>query len=57
MKKLVLLLLLATAGTAVAYGVTCPLHTYASCYNTGETAPSGAHKYHCSCNDDVWVGR
>jgi hypothetical protein len=38
-------------------GVTCPLHNYASCYDTGQIAPNGgtAHKWHCSCGDDVWV--
>jgi hypothetical protein len=41
----------------LAADVTCPLHTYASCYNTGQISPTGsmAHKYHCSCGDDVWV--
>ena len=41
---------------ALAYAVTCPMHTYASCYNTGEIGGTGqAHKYHCTCGDDVWV--
>jgi hypothetical protein len=49
-------LLLVLAG-AVYAAVTCPLHNYAACYDTGQIAPtgSGAHKWHCSCGDDVWV--
>jgi hypothetical protein len=40
-----------------AASVTCALHPYAACYDTGQIAPtgSGAHKWHCSCGDDVWV--
>ncbi len=52
-----LLLLTAVAVTVYARDVFCPLHSYASCYNTGEIAStgSGATKWHCTCGDDVWV--
>jgi hypothetical protein len=52
-----LLLLTAVAMTVYARDVFCPLHSYASCYNTGEIAStgSGATKWHCTCGDDVWV--
>jgi hypothetical protein len=52
-----LLLLTAVAMTVYARDVICPLHSYASCYNTGEIAStgSGATKWHCTCGDDVWV--
>lgn len=41
---------------ALASDVECPLHPYASCYDTGRVASSGAHLWHCSCGDNVWVG-
>lgn len=40
---------------AVAADVTCPIHEYATCWDTFQTTPSGAHKWHCTCGDDVWV--
>jgi hypothetical protein len=54
---LVAVSLLGLAGAALAATVYCPLHSYATCYDTGEISPTGsnAHKYHCTCNDDVWV--
>jgi hypothetical protein len=55
---MIAVLLLAVAIVKVcARDVYCPLHSYASCYNTGEIAPTGsnAQKWHCTCNDDVWV--
>lgn len=59
MKRLtpVAAVLLALAGGLFAANVVCPLHTYASCYSTGQVAStgSGAIKWHCSCGDDVWV--
>jgi hypothetical protein len=58
MKKAIIIILLLGAMAAGAYAaVTCPLHNYASCYDTGQVSPtgSGAHKWHCSCGDDVWV--
>lgn len=53
---LIALVLLLLPGVALA-GVTCPLHDYASCYDTGTISPtgSGAHKWHCTCGDDVWA--
>jgi len=44
-------------GAALAATVYCPLHSYASCYDTGELSATGsnAHKWHCTCGDDVWV--
>ena len=53
----VALLLLVFSVLALAFDVTCPLHPYASCYDTGQLAPGNiyAHKFHCSCGDDVWV--
>jgi hypothetical protein len=57
-KALVVALLLTVAGVTVyARDVYCPLHSYASCYDTGQVAPtgSGATKWHCTCGDDVWV--
>jgi hypothetical protein len=60
MKRSILLfagILLVSAIVAFAAMVTCPLHSYAVCYNTGQVSPtgSGALKWHCSCGDDVWV--
>jgi hypothetical protein len=61
MKKAIIMALLLGAVAAVhAYADNhnyCPLHTYATCYNTGEISDtgSGAHKWHCTCGDDVWV--
>ena len=56
MRKVLIAVLLGSA-LAWAAEVTCPLHPGAACYDTGQIAPaSGAHKYHCSCGDDVWVG-
>jgi hypothetical protein len=44
-------------GVAVAGSTNlCPIHTYATCYFTGETN-MGAKKYHCTCDDDVWLRR
>jgi len=37
---LVLLILLTVAFVAIAAEVTCPLHTYASCYDTGQISPT-----------------
>jgi hypothetical protein len=53
------LVLSAVGLTAAAGEVTCPLHNYASCYDTGKIAPtgSGAHLYHCTCGDEVWVAQ
>lgn len=54
-------LFLVAAFLLIAVGVyaknLCPLHTYATCYDTGEVSDtgSGAHKWACSCGDDVWV--
>ena len=49
----------ATLATAAwAMSVVCPMHTYATCYNTYQMSPSGtADKWHCVCGDDVWVRR
>jgi hypothetical protein len=60
MKKALLVALLlvsAVAVTVYARDVYCPVHSYASCYDTGQVAPtgSGATKWHCTCGDDVWV--
>jgi hypothetical protein len=44
------------SGSAMFGDVTCAIHN-APCYDTGYVASSGAHKYHCSCGDDVWVAR
>jgi hypothetical protein len=51
------LVLLASPISAFASDVTCPLHPYAACYDTGRIAPQNpsAHMWHCSCGDDVWV--
>jgi hypothetical protein len=44
------------ASQAFATDVSCPLHPYASCYNTHQLSSTGtAQKWHCSCGDDVWV--
>lgn len=53
MKRIALIAALAVAGLAYAT-IKCPIHTYASCYFTGETR-MGAKKYHCTCDDDVWA--
>lgn len=52
-----LVITLAAVTLLWAGDVQCPLHTYAACYDTGQvsTTGSGAHKWHCSCGDDVWV--
>jgi len=57
MKRTLMLFVLALASLAFAGTVYCPYHGYASCYNTGQIAPtgSGAHLYHCTCGDNVWV--
>jgi len=56
MKSLIIAVLWAVTSFA---SVTCFYHSYASCYNTGETEvlPDGgmAYRYHCTCGDDVWV--
>lgn len=54
MKRIIILLLFSMLSQQ---RVVCPLHTYAVCYNTYLTSPtgSGAVKWHCSCGDDVWV--
>jgi hypothetical protein len=55
--SLIIVLLTVTAVMAWAATVYCPLHGYAPCYDTGQVSPygSGAHKYHCTCGDNVWV--
>ncbi len=56
MKRLAWLILLATTVLWAQQIVTCPLHTYASCYNTYRMNPdASANLWHCSCGDDVWV--
>lgn len=57
MKSLLLpwLFLLAALAAQTVY---CPVHDYASCYDTGRIVmPSGNHIYHCTCGDDVVVGK
>ena len=51
-----IIMLLVVAGWLFFGDVTCAIHN-APCYDTGYVAPSGAHKYHCSCGDDVWMAR
>jgi hypothetical protein len=47
------------APTNALAAVTCPEHSYATCYDTGrvKSAADGGllHLYHCTCNDDWWV--
>ena len=51
-----LLMILAVSAVAWAADVVCPIHTYATCYDTGQISPMGtAEKWHCTCGDDVWV--
>ena len=54
---LIAAVLLCLAGGLYAATVYCPLHSYATCYDTGEMSPTGssAHKWHCTCGDDIWV--
>jgi hypothetical protein len=54
-RLLSLAVVLAAAIMVFAANVTCPIHDYASCYDTGTIAVSGAHKWHCSCGHDVFV--
>jgi hypothetical protein len=58
LKRLILLTLLGSA-LLLAWGINCPVHSYAPCYNTGQISPGGgtAYKWHCTCGDDIWVRR
>lgn len=62
MRKLIMsAAIIATLASAAiaASRVTCPIHSWASCYDTGTVAPGNVqtHKFHCACNDDVWAKR
>jgi len=40
------------------FGVSCPLHSYATCYNTGQVKYTNGHSWHkwdCSCGDSWWI--
>jgi len=54
-----LVIILVLAGVVYAATVTCPVHTYATCFNTYESKQDDMghtwYKYECSCGDKVWV--
>lgn len=54
-----IILTFALLAAAALWEVHCPLHPASTCYDTGEVSPTGsnAHKWHCSCGDDVWVNQ
>src|ERR1700676_5296259 len=59
MRKTILIaaVLFCSAGALYAATVYCPLHLGQPCYDTGLVSRTGsnAHKWHCSCGDDVWI--
>ena len=63
MKSIFAIVLMATmlflVPAVFAAEVTCPEHSYATCFRTGEikqAADGGLmHLYHCTCGDSWWV--